>query len=40
MEEAFRLADELGPLKLVHIHRSAVGLKAVVAGCGTMTANR
>ena len=31
MEEAFRLADELGPLKLVHIHRSAVGLKAVVA---------
>src|SRR6516162_2245667 len=31
MEEAFRLADELGPLKLVHIHRSAVVLKAVVA---------
>src|SRR5271169_341002 len=31
MEEVFRLADELGPLKLVHIHRSAIGLKAVVA---------
>jgi len=31
MEEVFRLADELGPLKLIHIHRSAVGLKAVVA---------
>jgi glutamate dehydrogenase/leucine dehydrogenase len=31
MEEAFRFADELGPLKLVHIHRSSVGLKAVVA---------
>ena len=31
MEEAFRLADELGPIKLVYIHRSAVGLKAVVA---------
>jgi glutamate dehydrogenase (NAD(P)+) len=31
MEEAFRLADELRPLKLVYIHRSAVGLKAVVA---------
>ena len=31
MEEAFRLADELDPLKLVHIHQSAVGLKAVVA---------
>jgi glutamate dehydrogenase (NAD(P)+) len=31
MEGAFRFADELGPLKLVHIHRSAVGLKAVVA---------
>jgi len=31
MEDAFRFADELGPLELVHIHRSAVGLKAVVA---------
>jgi glutamate dehydrogenase (NAD(P)+) len=31
MEDVFRFADELGPLKLVHIHRSHVGLKAVVA---------
>jgi glutamate dehydrogenase (NAD(P)+) len=31
MEEAFRLADEPGPLKLVHIQGAAVGLKAVVA---------
>jgi len=31
MEEVFRFTDELGPLKLVHIHRSSVGLKAVVA---------
>jgi hypothetical protein len=31
MEDVFRFADELGPLKLVHIHRSSVGLKAVVA---------
>jgi glutamate dehydrogenase/leucine dehydrogenase len=31
MEEIFRFADELGPLKLVHIHRPSVGLKAVVA---------
>lgn len=31
MEEAFRLADELEPLKLVHIHRAAVGLRAVAA---------
>lgn len=31
MEEGFRFADELGPLKLVHIWRPAVGLKAVVA---------
>lgn len=27
----FRFADELGPLKLVHIWRPAIGLKAVVA---------
>ena len=27
MEEIFRFADELGPLKLVHIHRPSVGLK-------------
>jgi glutamate dehydrogenase/leucine dehydrogenase len=31
MEDMFRFADELGPFKLVHIHRSAVGLRAVVA---------
>jgi glutamate dehydrogenase (NAD(P)+) len=31
MEDAFRFADEIGPLKLVHLHRAAVGLKAVVA---------
>jgi glutamate dehydrogenase (NAD(P)+) len=30
-DEAFRFADELGPFKLVHIHRPSVGLKAVVA---------
>src|SRR5215470_11547217 len=31
MEDVFRFADELGPLKLVHIYRSSIGLKAVVA---------
>jgi len=31
MTDAFRFADELGPLKLVHIHRASAGLKAVVA---------
>ncbi len=31
MEEAFRFADDLGPLKIVHIWRPAIGLKAVVA---------
>jgi len=31
MEEIFRFADDLGPLKLVHIHRPSTGLKAVVA---------
>jgi len=31
MEDMFRFGDELGPLKLVHIWRPAVGLKAVVA---------
>ena len=31
MEDAFRFADEIGPLKLVHIWRPTVGLKAVVA---------
>lgn len=31
MDDPFRFADELGPLKLVHVWRPAVGLKAVVA---------
>jgi glutamate dehydrogenase (NAD(P)+) len=31
LADAFRFADELGPLKVVYIHRPAVGLKAVVA---------
>ena len=31
MEDVLRFADDLGPLKLVHIHRSSIGLKAVVA---------
>jgi glutamate dehydrogenase (NAD(P)+) len=31
MEDVFRFADEFGPLKLVHIWRPAVGLKAIVA---------
>ena len=31
MEDAFRFADEFGPLKLIHIYRPSVGLKAVVA---------
>jgi glutamate dehydrogenase (NAD(P)+) len=31
MDDAFRFADEFGPLKLVHIWRPTVGLKAVVA---------
>jgi glutamate dehydrogenase/leucine dehydrogenase len=31
MEDAFCFADELGPFKLIQIHRSSVGLKAVVA---------
>jgi len=31
MEDIFRFADELGPLKLVHIWRPSLGLKAVVA---------
>ena len=39
MEDPFRFADELGPLKVVYIHRPQIGLKAVVAvdnvACGT-----
>ena len=31
MEDVFRFADDLGPLKIVHIHRPSLGLKAVVA---------
>ena len=31
MEDVFRFADDLGPLQLVHIHRSSIGLKGVVA---------
>jgi glutamate dehydrogenase/leucine dehydrogenase len=31
MEDAFRFADDLGPLKIVHIHRPGAGLRAVVA---------
>jgi len=31
MEDVSRFGDDLGPLKLVHIHRSSIGLKAVVA---------
>ena len=31
MDDPFRFADELGPLKLVHIWRPTVGLKAIVA---------
>lgn len=31
MEDAFRFAVALGPFKLVHMHRPALGLKAAVA---------
>ena len=31
MEDVFRFADDLGPFKIVHIHRPAIALKAVVA---------
>jgi len=31
MEDVSRFGDDLGPLKLVHIHRSSIGLKAVVS---------
>jgi glutamate dehydrogenase/leucine dehydrogenase len=30
VEDAFRFADDLGPLRIVHIHRASAGLKAVV----------
>ena len=31
MEDAFRFADDLGPVKIIQIYRPSVGLKAVVA---------
>jgi glutamate dehydrogenase (NAD(P)+) len=31
MEDIFRFADDLGPLRIIHIHRPGVGLKAIVA---------
>ena len=31
MQDVFAFADDLGPLKIVHIHRPSTGLKAVVA---------
>ncbi len=31
MEDAFRFADDIGPLRIVHLHLASVGLKAVVA---------
>jgi glutamate dehydrogenase (NAD(P)+) len=31
VEDLFRFADDFGPLRIVHIHRPSVGLKAVVA---------
>lgn len=31
MDDIFRFSDEWGPLKIIHIHRPTVGLKAVVA---------
>jgi glutamate dehydrogenase (NAD(P)+) len=31
VEDLFRFADELGPLKIIHIHRPSTGLKAIVA---------
>jgi glutamate dehydrogenase/leucine dehydrogenase len=30
MDNAFRFADAFGPLRIIHIHRPAVGLKAIV----------
>ena len=29
MEDVFRLADEFGPVRIIHIHRPHVGLKAI-----------
>ena len=30
MEDPFRFADDLGPLKIIHVHEPSVGLKAVL----------
>ena len=30
MQDMFHFADDLGPEKIVHIHQSALGLKAIV----------
>jgi glutamate dehydrogenase (NAD(P)+) len=30
MDDAFRFADELGPEKIIHIHRPALGLRAIL----------
>ena len=40
MEDVFRFADDLGPLKLVHIHRSSIGLTTVVAIDNTIAGHR
>jgi hypothetical protein len=31
MEDVFRFADDLGPLKLVHIHQSSIGIVSAAA---------
>ena len=30
MENIFSFADELGPLKIIHVHEPSIGLKAVL----------
>ena len=30
MDDIFSLADELGPLKIIHVHEPKIGLKAVL----------
>ena len=30
MDDAFKFADELGPLKVIHVHEPSIGLKAVL----------
>jgi hypothetical protein len=38
MPDPFQFADDVGPARIIHIHRAAVGLKAIVvvdnAVCG------